>query len=139
MPATPAFPTFYHPLRVRYADTDAQGHVYFANYLTYADEGLSGWMRHIGWSSERTEQVGIDFVFADAQVQFRSRAFFEDLLHVHVGVERIGRTSLVTRFVVHRPKDDTVLATGSLVQVCLAVSSREKMPVPDALRTDLQA
>ena len=138
MPDTPNRPLFYHPLRVRYADTDAQGHVYFANYLTYADEGLSGWMRHIGWSSERTAREGIDFVFADAQVQFRSRAYFEDLLHVHVGLERIGRTSLVTRFEVHRPSDDTVLATGTLVQVCLAMPSREKTRVPDALRTDLQ-
>ena len=34
VPDTPNRPLFYHPLRVRYADTDAQGHVYFANYLT---------------------------------------------------------------------------------------------------------
>ncbi len=131
-------PEFFHPLRVRYADTDAQGHVYFANHLTYADEGLSAWMRHIGWSSARTAQEGIDFVFADARAQYKARALFEDLLHVHVGVERIGRTSLVTCFVIHRPADDTILTIGSLVQVCLAVPSREKTPVPDALRTDLQ-
>jgi acyl-CoA thioester hydrolase len=130
-------PAFHHTLRVRYADTDAQGHVYFANYLTYADEALSAWMRHIGWSSERTAQEGIDFVFADAQAQYRSRAFFEDLLHIHIGVERIGRTSLVTRFVVHRPKDDTVLAEGRLVQVCLAMPSREKAVLPEALKADL--
>ena len=131
-------PAFFHPLRVRYADTDAQGHVYFANHLTYADEGLSAWMRHIGWSSERTEREGIDFVFADARAQYRARAFFEDLLHIHVGVEHIGRTSLVTRFVIHRPADDTILSMGALVQVCLSMPAREKTPLPDALRTDLQ-
>jgi acyl-CoA thioester hydrolase len=131
-------PAFFHPLRVRYADTDAQGHVYFANHLTYADEGLSAWMRHIGWSSARTEQAGIDFVFADAHAQYKARALFEDLLHIHVGVARIGRTSLVTRFVIRRPTDDTILSTGTLVQVCLTNPGREKTPVPAALRTALQ-
>lgn len=130
-------PDFHHPLRVRYADTDAQGHVYFANYLTYADEGLSAWMRHLGWGSDRTAREGVDFVFAEARSQYRARAFFEDLLHVHVGVERLGRTSLVSRFVVHRPSDDTVLAEGHLVQVCLAMPAREKAPLPAALRAAL--
>lgn len=132
-------PRYHHPLRVRYADTDAQGHVYFANYLTYADEGLSAFMRHIGWSSTRTEAEGIDFVFAEAKSQYKARAFFEDLLHIHVGVERMGRTSLVWQWVVHRPEDDQVLAQGHLVQVCLAMPAREKAVLPAALKDDLAA
>lgn len=127
-------PRYFLPLRVRYADTDAQGHVYFANYLTYADEGLSGFMRHLDWGSDTTEARGVDFVFADAQAQYKSRAFFEDLLHIHIGVHRIGHTSLTTRFVVHRPADDMVLVQGQLVQVCLAMPAREKTPLPDDLR-----
>jgi acyl-CoA thioester hydrolase len=130
-------PQFHHPLRVRYADTDAQGHVYFSNYLTYADEGLSAFMRHIGWSSERTETEGIDFVFADARSTYQSRAYFEDLLHVHVGVERVGTTSLVWQWTVHRPSDDTVLASGHLVQVCIAMPQGEKTPLPNTLKHDL--
>jgi len=133
-PLADALPDFFHPLRVRYADTDAQGHVYFANYLTFADEGLSAFMRHLDWGSDTTAARGVDFVFADAQVQYRSRAWFEDVLHIHIGVERLGRTSLTTRFVVHRPSDDTVLAEGRLVQVCLDMSVREKTPLPDDLR-----
>ena len=130
-------PRFAHPLRVRYADTDAQGHVYFANYLTYADEGLSAFMRHIGWGSDQLARAGVDFVFAEAQSQYRSRAFFEDLLHIHIRAERVGNTSLVWRWVVHRPADDLQLASGRLVQVCLAMPSREKTPVPSPLRDAL--
>lgn len=132
-------PDYFHRLRVRYADTDAQGHVYFANYLTFADEALSGFMRHIGWGSDTTERRGVDFVFADAQARYRDRAFFEDLLHVHIGVERLGNTSLTTRFVVHRPADDTVLAEGRLVQVCLEMPAREKTALPADLRDCLKA
>lgn len=130
-------PPFAHPLRVRYADTDAQGHVYFANYLTYADEGLSGWLRHLGWGSDRCDAEDIDFVFADAQVSYKARAFFEDVLHVHVGAERVGRTSVVVRFEIVRAESGELLASGRLVQVLITLKTREKTPVPDALRQAL--
>lgn len=130
---------YHHPLRVRYADTDAQGHVYFANQLTYADEGLSGWMRHLGWGGSRMAEADVDFVFADSQVRYRARAFFEDELRVAIGIENVGTTSLVTVFQVQRPADDTVIAEGRLVQVCLRMSDRAKVPLPDGLRAALLA
>lgn len=130
-------PAFSLPLRVRYADTDAQGHVYFANYLTYADEALSAWMRHLGWPNDRVTGLGVDFVFADAHVRYRERALFEELLHIHVGLERIGNSSMTTRFVVMR--ETTLLAEGSLVQVCLRLPERTPVRVPDPLRDSLLA
>ncbi len=132
-------PPFFHPLRVRYADTDAQGHVFFANYLTYADEGLSAWMRHLGLPYEEVEKLGVDFVFADAHARYRDRAFFEDLLHVHVGPQRLGNTSMVHRFEVVRASDDRLLCEGELVQVCLAMPARTKTRLPDAVRQIIEA
>lgn len=132
-------PSFFHPLRVRYADTDAQGHVYFANHLTYADEGLSAWMRHIGWSHDIVQAAGVDFVFADAHARYRERALFEQVLHVHVGPQRVGETSIGHRFEVVRAADDALLVEGELVQVCLAMPSRDKTRVPDALRHAIDA
>jgi len=132
-------PSFYHPLRVRYADTDAQGHVFFANHLTFADEGLSAWMRHIGWSYDVVQAAGVDFVFADAHARYRDRALFEQVLHVHVGPQRVGNTSIVHRFEIVRAADGGLLVEGELVQVCLAMPSREKARVPDALRESIAA
>ena len=131
-------PAFFHALRVRYADTDAQGHVYFANYLTFADEGLSAWMRHLGWDAARCAAEDLDFVFADAQMRYRSRAVFEDMLHVHVGLEQLGNTSLTTQVVIVNADTDEVLAEGRLVQVGLRASTREKRPVPAGLRQVLE-
>ena len=37
---TPLNLPFSDVVKVRYSDTDAQGHLYFANYLVYADEVL---------------------------------------------------------------------------------------------------
>jgi acyl-CoA thioester hydrolase len=132
-----ARPSFRHALAVRYADTDAQGVVFFANYLTYADEGLTYWMQHLGLPHAVFTDQGLDFVFVDAHVQYRDSARFGDTVHVHVGPERIGTTSLTSRFVIVRASDDAVLAEGQLVQVCLSLPARTPHPLPDALRAAL--
>jgi hypothetical protein len=42
---------FYYPVKVRFVETDAQGHVFFGHYLTYFDVGLTEYMHAIGFSS----------------------------------------------------------------------------------------
>jgi len=37
---------FYYPVKVRFVETDAQGHVFFGHYLTYFDVGLRVHARH---------------------------------------------------------------------------------------------
>ena len=39
---------FVHAMRVRFRDTDVQGHVYFGNYFEFCDEAFSAYMRAMG-------------------------------------------------------------------------------------------
>ena len=39
---------YFEILKVRYRDLDAQGHLYFANYLVYGDEVLGAYMEKLG-------------------------------------------------------------------------------------------
>lgn len=125
---------FVHTLRVRYADTDAQGIVYFANYLTFADEALSAWMRHLGFDYASFTALGIDFVFVDAQARYAGSARFEDVLTIEVQPRRVGKTSLVTAFAIKRGVE--LLVEGQLVQV--AVARGEKVALPSTLREVLE-
>jgi acyl-CoA thioester hydrolase len=49
---------FIHTIQVRYADTDAQGHVYFSNYLTYFDEAHTAYLREIGFPWSKLVDTG---------------------------------------------------------------------------------
>ena len=37
-------------VRVRYAETDKMGVVYYANYLVWFEIGRTDWLRHTGWT-----------------------------------------------------------------------------------------
>mgnify|MGYP000418356090 CR=1 FL=1 len=120
------------PLRVRYADSDAQGHVFFANYLTYADEGVTGYLAEVGVPLAKLESAGLDIVYAATSCQHRGSAHVGDLLMVHTTISRFGRTSLTAD--VQVCLEDRVLAEVELTIVVVSRHALEPTPVPVALK-----
>ena len=143
---------FYHPLRVRYAETDAQGHVFFGHYLSYFDVGLIEYMRAIGYHYPDMAASGVDMYYVKATCQYKGRAYFDDLLHIHTRIGHIGNTSFAFEFSVYRVMSVTraqdtarrvdddkqpgneMIATGKIVAVTVDVNTEQPIRVPDELR-----
>ena len=45
--------------RVRYGETDQMGYVYYGNYAQYFEMGRVEWLRNLGISYKRMEELGI--------------------------------------------------------------------------------
>src|SRR5688500_1626748 len=83
---------FEHPIEVRFADTDAFGHVNNAVYLTYFEAARAGYYAAVmgtpfGTGARAAERT---FVIAEAEIAYRAPAFFGEV--VLVGC-RFGWTS----------------------------------------------
>ena len=126
--------SYFFTIQVRFADTDAQGHVFFGNYFTYFDEAVSGLLRIMGWSYDMMRERGFDLVYAHAECDYQRPAVFEEVLHVYPKIVHIGTTSLVFECVAHRGASDEVVAQGKLAMVMRDVKSGAKIPVPDSFR-----
>ncbi|MCA9628640.1 MAG: acyl-CoA thioesterase [Myxococcales bacterium] len=124
---------FSHRIPVRFADTDAQGHVFFANYLTFFDETLTAYMRAIGCPWQRMIELGVDIVYADSRCQHRGRSFFEDELLIQGKISRIGDSSITSRYRAFRGENQLV-AEGQLVCVCVDRQNKRKVGCPEELR-----
>lgn len=125
---------FYHPIAVRYADTDGQGHVFYGNYLTYFDEAGSGYFRAIGCPWQKMQEMGLDIFYVDAHCQYHGSALFEDLLHVHATMARIGNSSLTINCGAYRAADGQLIASGEVTAVLIDMKSRKPTRVPDVIR-----
>ena len=121
-----------HSLPVRYADTDGAGHVFFANYLVYADEGYTAYLDALGCSYATLEALGVYMVYAKTNCSHRGSARFGDRLTVNTQLERLGRTSLGICATVLRGAE--ILAECHLVSVCMDLETRTPVPIPTALR-----
>lgn len=90
-------------LRVRYGECDLQGIVFNANYLAFADVGLTEYMRALvvqeTGSGERDMLHGFIGIFGGdnwvrhAEVDFRAPAKADDLLNIAIRITRFGKTS----------------------------------------------
>lgn len=120
-------------MRVRFRDTDAQGHVYFGTYFEFCDEAYSAYMRAMGTPWQELVKNGIDMFYASATCDYLGSARFEDLIHVETRVDKIGNTSITIGFVIRNDAME-VLAKATLTSVCVDPKTREKTRVPDVLR-----
>ena len=125
-------------MQVRFADTDAQGHVYFANYLTFCDEALAAFMRHRGCPWQELVAGGVDMVYRASSAEYLGSAAFEMRLEIEPRVERIGTTSVTIGYAVRGP-DAAPIAKLELTSVCVDAASGEPVEVPARLRAALDS
>jgi acyl-CoA thioester hydrolase len=82
-------------VEIRFADTDAMGHVNNAVYLTFVESARVGWwMATTGEPLERAGGRSQGLILAEAEVAFRSPLFFGETVVVETRASRLGRTSL---------------------------------------------
>lgn len=131
-------PPFIYTMRVRFRDTDMQGHVYFGNYFVFCDEALAAYMRALGVPWQDMVEAGTDMFYVNATCDYSGSARFEEDVHIETHIPKIGNSSFTSTFVVRDGKDE-VLARASITSVCVDPKTREKVRVPDRFREAVAA
>lgn len=125
---------FHHDIRVRFADTDLQGIVFNANYLTFYDVAWTEYFREIGLTWKEMTDSGIDTVLARTEMVFKSPARFDEILEVHTRISKIGNTSLTFEFEIYPQNEDRLIGAASSLYVCVDPRTLKSMRVPGDLR-----
>jgi acyl-CoA thioester hydrolase len=131
----PASATF----RVEYGETDGQGRVYYANYLSFFDRGRAAYWVRAGLSEEEIKHLEHETVIAEVHCTYRAPAGFYDVVSVHTRIARIGRSSLCMEFTVINDSTAILMAEGyaTLVQVDLAAN--RSVPFTDDFKAKFRA
>ncbi|HSB10187.1 MAG TPA: thioesterase family protein [Blastocatellia bacterium] len=126
---------FHHDIRVRFADTDLQGIVFNANYLTYYDVAWTEYFRTVGFEWKDLLALGVDTVLSRTTMVFKSPAKFDEILEVHTRVSRLGNTSLTFEFEIYPRNEDRLIGSASSLYVCVGPKTLKSIRVPDELRS----
>jgi len=113
--------SFETRVRVRYADTDADGVVYYANYLAFFEVARVEWLRALGYPITRVLAEGVILPVVEARVRYLRPARVDDLLTVRATLASVGPASFAFDYEVAR-EDGLLLVTG---WTRLAVCERE--------------
>ncbi len=66
--------------RVRYAETDQMGYVYYGNYATYFEVGRVEMLRSMGITYRKLEEDGVMLPVLDLSIRYLKPALYDDEL-----------------------------------------------------------
>jgi acyl-CoA thioester hydrolase len=125
---------FSHVLRVRYAEVDYQGIVYFAHYATYFDVAIHEFFRALPYDYNAIRNTsGTDFNIVRSLVEYRRPLRFDEAFEVEVALGRIGRTSLTFAPAIRVAGEPEPRATGEVVWVHADQATMRAVPLPEEL------
>jgi len=117
-------------VRVRYAETDAEGVVYYANYLIYMEVARVNYLRALGVNRGLWGEQGLGLVIAEAACRYHAPAHFDEELLIRAWMESAKRSSSVMRYEVVHKDSGRLLADGHTVQVFVNLQTMKPAPIP---------
>jgi acyl-CoA thioester hydrolase len=134
----------FSDVRVRFAETDAQGVVYHANFLIYCEVARAEYFRGLKLAQENPEQHfwkrkdrPWETVIAHAECDYRAPARFDDQLRVWIRISRIGKTSYTFDYRITRA--DAIICEAKTTLVAVEKTTRQPFPLPAAFVAALEA
>ena len=114
-------------VRVRYAETDKMGIVYYANYYIYFEIGRVEYMRQRGLDYRRMELEDDSFtVVAESKCRYRRPAHYDDPLRIRTRVTSVKRRTITFDYEILHDQTGELLATGETVHVVCDRKGRPK-------------
>jgi acyl-CoA thioester hydrolase len=124
-------------LRVRYAETDRMGIVYYANYLVWCEVGRVEFMRALGGSYAELEAKGYGLAVAEATVRYLAPARFDDPVRVETTLTSVRSRAVTFDYVISHAETGTRFASAYTALVSIDSSGRPTA-LPPEFRTLLE-
>ncbi len=123
-------------VRVTYAETDAMGIVYYANYLRWLEVGRTELMRSLGIAYKEMEDQGTFLPVSEVFCKYHGSARYDDVLIIETSVDFLKRASIQFSYRILRKSDGNPLVTGSTLHAFVDRDGKI-VKVPAILRAKL--
>jgi acyl-CoA thioester hydrolase len=110
-------------VRVRYAETDQMGVVYYANYLVWFEVGRTEWLRQSGATYRSLEDDGVSLPVIEAHCEYRQPARYDDELEIRTRAALISPARVRFDYEIAR-SDDVVAVVGHTVHAPIGRNGR---------------
>ena len=124
--------TFSTDVRVRFADTDAQGIAHNASYLVWFEVARVEYLRAYAGGYQSLRDLGIEALVLESFCRYIVPARFDELLHVHARVIELRGARFRYEYAIVR-EDGTLMAEGWTAHACVDARTFKPTRVPEWL------
>ncbi|MDM1497076.1 acyl-CoA thioesterase [Myroides odoratimimus] len=121
---------FDYKVRVRYAETDKMGVVYHGNYAQYFEIGRVEWLRNLGISYKKMEELGVMLPVVSLTMNYKKSAFYDDDLTIRTIFKKLSSVKIDFDYELYNEKGD-LLTTGNSILVFVNMETGRPMAAPD--------
>jgi acyl-CoA thioester hydrolase len=123
-------------VRVRYAETDQMGIVYYANYFIWFEVGRTELLRTLGGTYRQLEAEGIYLPVLTADCEYKLASRYDDELDIQTRGRLLSPIRLEFLYDVVRVADQKIMATGRTEHAALNPRGKP-VRLPEQVRTAL--
>ena len=126
--------------RVRYAETDQMGVVYYANYLVWMEVGRTDFCKTLGFNYKDMEREGAMLVVTEANCRYIAPAHYDDPIVVETRLERLNRRIVTFSYSIRNEDTSRILAEGATSHIAVGLDEKPKIvpqPYFDLLKAGL--
>jgi len=120
-------------LRVRYAETDQMGVVYYANYLVWFEVARADLLRSLGWTYREMEATGVFLPVIEAHCEYRRPARYDEQIEVRTEGRLCSPVRMEFTYDVVLAMSNETAAIGRTVHAALGRDGRP-CRLPDRVR-----
>jgi len=125
-------------LKVRFADVDPAGIVFYPRYFEMLNAAVEDWFAALGMdfaTMHQTHRIGVPTVKLDTE--FKAPSHLGDEVTVSLTPTHLGRSSCAVTYRIVGENGERLTANGVLV--CMDLDAQKSIPWPDDLRAGIQA
>jgi acyl-CoA thioester hydrolase len=121
--------TFSTDVRVRFADTDAQGIAHNASYLVWFEVARVEYLRAYAGGYQALRDLGIEALVLESFCRYVVPARFDDELRIHARCVGLRGARFRYEYAIVRA-DDTLMAEGFTAHACVDAATFKPTRVP---------
>jgi acyl-CoA thioester hydrolase len=122
---------FSTEVRVRFAETDAQGVAHNSNYLVWFEIARIAYLEEFAGGYPALRETGLESFVLESHVRYRLPAHFDDRLQIHARVGELRGARF--RFDYEVTRGDEVVADGWTSHACVDAKTLQPTRIPQAL------
>ncbi|MCG8311444.1 MAG: acyl-CoA thioesterase [Cytophagales bacterium] len=124
-------------IRVRYAETDQMGYVYYGNYATYYEVARVETLRSLGLSYKLLEQEGVMMPVVENKSKFIRPGKYDDLLTVQVIVDEMPSKRITFKYEIYN-EQEKLINLGETILAFVDMKNGKPIQVPESISNLLE-
>ncbi len=119
-------------VRVRYAETDKMGYVYYGRYLEYYEIGRTDLIRNLGITYRELEEKGIFLPVYQVNINYHKAAKYDEVLTIKTYLKSLPAVRIKFDYEIFNESNE-LINTGDVTLLFIDEKSRKPLKAPSEL------